>query len=89
MWNYSEEVIQTDGVKPDGSDDDKVCNNTEDSEAHVQNDHQPALVMKTIATMIQHNQCDHLVHEAPWGDIEVEVVDGILIVWAHSEEMRL
>ena len=28
-----------DGVKPDGSDDDKVCNDTEDSQAHVQDDH--------------------------------------------------
>ena len=34
-----------DGVKPDGSDDDKVGNNTEDCQAHVQDDHQPALVI--------------------------------------------
>ena len=38
---------QTDQVKPDGSDDDKVGNNTEHSEAHVQDDHQPALMMVT------------------------------------------
>ena len=36
-----------DGVKPDGSDDNKVGNNAEDRQAHVQDDHQPALMMVT------------------------------------------
>ena len=41
-----------DGVKPDGSDDDKVGNDTEDCQAHVQDDHQPALMM--VITIFNH-----------------------------------
>ena len=53
-WNHAvgqtNDIGGLEGVKPDGGDDDEVCNDAEDGQAHVQDDHQPTLlIMMTIA----------------------------------------
>ena len=44
-----------DGVEPDRGDDNEVCNDAEDSQAHVQHHHQTPLMMIPLLIIIQNH----------------------------------